>query len=363
MNIKYHRINENELNDLPFSEGSMYFCKDSGKLYADPIGGGVHTLINDNINDSGISDTSTWSSSKINENITSIKEELTADYNNKIRSTPPVNLLDNSDFTNPVNQRNVTRDDYFLTNFGYTIDRWRIYGGSDGNVSGIKIVDNGIQISLYSGDSYFDQLVDIDTTITYTFAAKIDNAIEIISGIPNNGSENDIMGLGVNSEGYVRCFFKDYSKVHVIEWAALYEGEYTADTLPEYKPKGYGVELNTCLMFFERLGNAYSVILSNLTHIKFGSTSGIFTINFNKKRIIPTIRFSDLSQYRILYYFNSPNMSMSATSISEITGINATNEMGYFTAKFINDINADCNGLMQRQDNSSSAWIDISADL
>lgn len=116
-------------------------------------------------------------------------------------------------------------------------------------------------------------------------------------------------------------------------------------------------------MFFERLGNTCSVILSNLTHIKSGSTSGIFTINFNKKRIIPTIRFSDLSQYRILCYFNSPNMSISATSISEITDINATKEMGYFTAKFINDINADCNGLMQRQDGSSSAWIDISADL
>ena len=359
MNIKYHRINENELATLPFNEGSMYFCKDTGKLYADPIGGGTHILINDNIDDESISNISTWSSNKINDEM----NQLSSDYTQKIKMAAPVNLLDNSDFRNPVNQRNITHDDYFLTNFGYTIDRWRIYGGSDSNVSGIKIVDNGIQISLYSGDSYFDQLVDIDTTITYTFAAKIDNAIEIISGIPNNGSENDIMGLGVNSEGYVRCFFKDYSKVHVIEWAALYEGEYTADTLPEYKPKGYGVELNTCLMFFERLGNAYSVILSNLTHIKSGSTSGIFTINFNKKRIIPTIRFSDLSQYRILFYFNSPNMSMSATRISEITDINATNEMGYFTAKFINDINADCNGMMQRQDGSSSAWIDISADL
>ena len=359
MNIKYYRTNESELSSLPFNEGSMYFCKDSGKLYADPIGGGVHTLINDNINDENISNISTWSSNKINDEM----NQLSSDYTQKIKMAAPVNLLDNSDFRNPVNQRNITHDDYFLTNFGYTIDRWRIYGGSDSNVSGIKIVDNGIQISLYSSDSYFDQLVDIDTTITYTFAAKIDNAIEIISGIPNNGIENDTMGLGVNSEGYVRCFFKDYSKVHVIEWAALYEGEYTADTLPEYRPKGYGVELNTCLMFFERLGNAYSVILSNLTHIKSGSTSGIFTINFNKKRIIPTIRFSDLSQYRILFYFNSPNMSMSATRISEITDINATNEMGYFTAKFINDINADCNGLMQRQDNSSSAWIDISADL
>ena len=44
MNIKYHRINESELSSLPFNEGSMYFCKDTGKLYADPIGGGVHTF-------------------------------------------------------------------------------------------------------------------------------------------------------------------------------------------------------------------------------------------------------------------------------------------------------------------------------
>ena len=44
MNIKYHRINESELSSLPFNEGNIYFCKDTGKLYADPIGGGVHTF-------------------------------------------------------------------------------------------------------------------------------------------------------------------------------------------------------------------------------------------------------------------------------------------------------------------------------
>ena len=46
MNIKYHRINESELSSLPFSEGSMYFCKDTGKLYADPIGGGGYSHFN-----------------------------------------------------------------------------------------------------------------------------------------------------------------------------------------------------------------------------------------------------------------------------------------------------------------------------
>ena len=118
-------------------------------------------------------------------------------------------MLDNSDFTNPVNQRNyISSSDYFLTNFGYTIDRWRLYGGPSGNVSGIKIINNGIQISLYDSDSYFDQLINIDAANIYTFAAKVDNSIKLISGVPNNGSENDIMGLGVNSSGYVRCFFQ-----------------------------------------------------------------------------------------------------------------------------------------------------------
>jgi hypothetical protein len=31
---------------------------------------------------------------------------------------------------------------------------------------------------------------------------------------------------------------------------ALYEGEYTAETLPEYQPKGYGVELAECQRYF-----------------------------------------------------------------------------------------------------------------
>ena len=38
------------------------------------------------------------------------------------------------------------------------------------------------------------------------------------------------------------------------EWAALYEGEYTAETLPEYKPKGYGAELAECQRYYMQFG-------------------------------------------------------------------------------------------------------------
>ena len=35
-----------------------------------------------------------------------------------------------------------------------------------------------------------------------------------------------------------------------IEWAALYEGEYTVETLPPYVSKGYGAELAECQRYF-----------------------------------------------------------------------------------------------------------------
>lgn len=41
-----------------------------------------------------------------------------------------------------------------------------------------------------------------------------------------------------------------------IRWAALYEGEYTAETLPEYQPKGYGAELAECQRYFWRMNNS-----------------------------------------------------------------------------------------------------------
>ena len=50
--------------------------------------------------------------------------------------------------------------------------------------------------------------------------------------------EGDYYAVGINSGNYL--------------WAALYEGEYTAETLPEYQPKGYGAELAECQRYFQR---------------------------------------------------------------------------------------------------------------
>jgi hypothetical protein len=39
------------------------------------------------------------------------------------------------------------------------------------------------------------------------------------------------------------------------EWAALYEGEYTVETLPEYQPKGHAAELLECQRYYVSFGN------------------------------------------------------------------------------------------------------------
>lgn len=36
-----------------------------------------------------------------------------------------------------------------------------------------------------------------------------------------------------------------------IEWSALYEGSYTADTLPPYVPKGYAAEMMECQRYYQ----------------------------------------------------------------------------------------------------------------
>lgn len=221
------------------------------------------------------------------------KAEANAYTDASVRKAAPRNLLDNSDFRNPVNQRKITTTQSTYT-FGYTLDRWRIYGGTAGGVSGIRLTDTGVEISLGGTSAYFDQLLDIDPSKTYTFAAETDDGIYLVSGVPATGAQNNMLLLGLRSDGFVRCAFINISKVHNIHWAALYEGEYTAETLPEYQPKGYGAELLECQRYFRllKIGGAvngnyigYRIPLSpamrtnpSTTEININTTSGPATI-------------------------------------------------------------------------------------
>ena len=154
----------------------------------------------------------------------------------------PRNLLDNSDFRNPVNQRGQT--DY--TNNGYTIDRWELYSGAVG-VSSLGYITT-------SGQMY--QKIAIPTDKVYTFAIENDAGIALVTGIPANGIHSATLGNALiklaTISGYVEVVIEP-SEGHNVAgayWAALYEGSYTADTLPPYVPKGYTAELLECLRYY-----------------------------------------------------------------------------------------------------------------
>lgn len=157
----------------------------------------------------------------------------------------PHNLLDNSDFRNPVNQRGKTS----YSGICYTIDRWRSWGES----MQINVSNGGI---IVSGGALY-QCVLCDPSKTYTAAVCLsDGTIICSSGAPIENSIGDYDTLWVyESDGNLMFRIGFDGTEHKYVWAALYEGAYTADTLPAYQPKGYAAELAECQRYYYAVDN------------------------------------------------------------------------------------------------------------
>ena len=178
----------------------------------------------------------------------------------------PRNLLDNSDFTNPVNQRGATA---YNTNNAYAIDRWIIENGT------CWVVENFVSVS---AGGYLVQRVPayvMAETKTYTLATM------------------DVSGSVKVAEAAGMVLFDDgthgYHTVKILPgeyiWAALYEGSYTADTLPPYVPKGYGAELTECKRY-------YNIIPYDMDDYYVNANTAypsIYPVSFPEMRIIPTV--------------------------------------------------------------------------
>lgn len=188
------------------------------------------------------------------------------------------NLLDNSDFTAPVNQRGQST----YTANGYTIDRWSIWAGA------LAVADGYVSVK----EAY--QVLELDLSKTYTLAARTAEGIVAVSGVFGQGGPEASLGnlkikmATINGKAEVILTNNDGHDIGGVIWAALYEGAYTADTLPAYLPKGYAAELLECQRYYLRLSQGAGQPLA------FGGTYG--TGNGRMKiptpvamRIAPTI--------------------------------------------------------------------------
>lgn len=221
----------------------------------------------------------------------------------------PRNLLDNSDFRNPVNQRGLTTYNY---QWQYTIDRWIVASASTDGVPSLDITDSGITITNTTGNTYFIQRLPkslITPGNKYTFVyQKSDGTIVVIT---TTSFEE------VGSESYQVVYIIPSGTT--IVWAALYEGSYTADTLPPYVPKGYAAELAECMRYYELVG-VHKYSMGRIGEV-------YFDIQFTQKRISPTVTIAletasnnitnkgevwnanRMSAGGLLYYVNDANIS------------------------------------------------------
>lgn len=161
----------------------------------------------------------------------------------------PHNLLDNSDFTNAVNQRGATT----ATLGKYFIDRWSTEPFPNG--PSITIDGNGLTLlpTTSSTAGIYQQLPDYENRKgkVHTFAICVGDVWKCFSFTMGNfGVGYFIHGLSFfsvdNRNILIRNNNSDNPAPITIQRVALYEGAYTADTLPSYVPKGKRVEMLNC---------------------------------------------------------------------------------------------------------------------
>ena len=198
-----------------------------------------------------------------------ISLETGSDFRYKIKnyidnSVHVKNLLDNSDFSNPVNQRG--KNSY--TGYGYTIDRWKINNSSSDTYATVSLGTGYTTLASTSSTAS----VSLSQHITHdqllgkkvTFCVKLKDGALSVASVTYQTISNQSGGiyLGGNDEGNFGTSiysWPEFLEINIeakpgksinIEWAALYEGEYTSKTIPMYRPKGYFEELNKCRKYY-----------------------------------------------------------------------------------------------------------------
>jgi hypothetical protein len=223
------------------------------------------------------------------------------------------NLLDNSYFANPINQGGKT--DY-LSVVGYTIDRWKTT-----DMLNVSIKNGYINLSCTS-DTLNNGLYQIiapekrpapGTKVTFA-CMDADGVIYFGScNMPETGLATVIYAndfLGVVYPTSVSIMVKPNCSTNIV-WAAFYEGEYTADTLPEYRYKGYLNEYNECLRYYWKpqyaacTGFAYSA-----------STIYAFWNVPAKMRTTPTFVIPD--NFQMTIRCNGNKYTVNSTAITQV---------------------------------------------
>ncbi len=179
------------------------------------------------------------------------------------------NLLVNSNFANPVNQRGLSS--YPAGSARHTIDMWRATAGL-----GVELEEDGILIQSDPTSSYsFSQYLTPENTPA---GGEVLTAAVMSSG----GGVVFCGSVTMPASGYAIAYVDEYMSIRIYAptdtanarfvimiapggddtfgWAALYRGRYTFETLPTYKPRSFVEELLECQRYYYRVNGTSAYI-------------------------------------------------------------------------------------------------------
>ena len=273
----------------------------------------------------------------------------------------PYNLLDNSDFAHPVAQAGVNGA-HGAT--GYAVDRWMLTSGATVSqaADGLKIVSDktswtaGIQQRFEA--KRFADVMTFAVRGVFPVACRL--FVYIGNGTQNFGSayfqgdasERTLVMKATKLEGltgdevvnvYISPDTDRTGTAAVVRWAALYEGEYTAETLPPYVPKGYAAELAECLRYYRK------ITANNETFAGYAANGVAYAfIPLQTMRIAPTVTGGGKFHYTL----GSAQGTTTETATAHNTNANRV------AVKCAVSVTGVCTGVITPQGD-----IDISADL
>lgn len=259
------------------------------------------------------------------------------------------NLLDNSDFVHPINQRGETSKQ---ASWVYWIDRWL----ADTEKTAAQLTSSGIRLPATAEKNLrILQRVPLERIKkgqSYTIAAyDASGNVFCVSGVfdgeqlTGDASSGGKYWLSLNKGDnltYWYCILDAYADI-TVKCTALYEGEYTAETLPPYVPKGYAAELAECLRYYRKIKGD----TQTFTGYSSGGWSYAF-IPLQAMRIAPTVTGGGK------FYYTLGSSHGTTTETATVHNANTNRAI----VKCVTSITGIQTGLITPQGD-----IDISADL
>lgn len=233
------------------------------------------------------------------------------------------NLLDNPDFSNPINQRGLTT---YSGSFIYSIDRWVISGTISLQSGGISVSPNGF---------FLQRMEPLINGEDYTLAVYVGNQL-LVGTVTYDSVSSDTQvvvsnSLGMlyiqNIEGGLCQFVINTVAQSIISMPVLLKGAYTGKTLPPLEAPSFSVELLKCMRYWRKLTSYY---LSGV------NTSVLLS---PPMRIAPTITGYAQEYITGSGWTNTENVTFSASNNSTIRLY--ANDVNTKTYTVYLDLNAD----------------------